>query len=347
MKAARASIKDVAARAGVSWKTVSNVVNDRPVVRPETRERVLRAIDELGYVPNRNGRDLRGGPTRTLALVLPELENPYFARLAQRFQKAARERGYEVSIELSLGSREVERDQIEGRTVRPVDAVIISPAALDATDLVTRVPSLPVVLLGESVPAAGGATHVAIDNAGSAVDVVRHLVAQGVRRPLFLGAEDRGRSTGTDRLAGFRAAARFADLDVGVDRMRAVPVWDRDGGRRAVEAALCDNVEFDAVVAGNDLLAIGALAALRAAGLTVPRDVAVVGWDDVPESAYAVPPLTSVAPDLDALIRAALDAALGSAESDGQGGGRSREVTVPHRLEIRASSNRDRQIASR
>ncbi|GAA1484240.1 LacI family DNA-binding transcriptional regulator [Brachybacterium fresconis] len=315
--ARRVSIKDVAQRAGVSWKTVSNVVNERPVVRPGTRATVLAAIEELGYVPNHVGRELRGGPTRTIALVVPELQNPYFARLAERMQAAARERGYTVSVEVSLHSAETERAHVRGRTARPVDAVVISPSALDPADLLDRASGPPVVLLGETLPGAAGVVHVAIDNVASAADVVRHLVAGGHRRLLFLGAEDAVRSTGTDRLAGFRAATCFAELPQDPTLVRGVGDWTREAGRDAVLGALEDGAEFDAVVAGNDLLAVGALAALHARGLDVPGDVAVVGWDDTVEVAWTRPALTSIAPDLDALIAAALDAAIAGAEQNG------------------------------
>src|SRR5699024_2991955 len=160
------------------------------VVREETRDRVLRAIQELGYVPNHVGRDLRGGPTRTIALVVPALQNPYFARLTEGMQVAARERGYTVSVEVSLGIAETER--------APELFVPWGPR---------------VVLLCEMLPAGPEVSHVAIDNVASAADVVRLLVGHGRRRLLFLGAEGSLRSTGTDRLAGFRAATRFAGLD--------------------------------------------------------------------------------------------------------------------------------------
>ena len=112
--ASRVSIKDVASRAGVSWKTVSNVVHERPVVKEATRRRVLDAIAELGYVPNHAARDLRGGPSLTVSLVVPELQNPYFARLAEMMQIAARRRGRSVSVEVTLGSAEVERAHVLG-----------------------------------------------------------------------------------------------------------------------------------------------------------------------------------------------------------------------------------------
>lgn len=332
--ARRVSIKDVAQRAGVSWKTVSNVVNDRPVVRPETRARVEAAIAELGYVPNHVGRDLRGGPTRTLALVLPELQNPYFARLAELMQVAARERGYTVSVEVTLGSAEVERAHVRGLVPRPVDAVIISPAALAPADLQAGIGPR-VVLLGEMLPASKEVSHVAIDNIASATDVVRHLVDQGRRRLLFLGVDGALRSTATDRLAGYRAALRFADLPADPDLIRTVGSWHREAGRRETEAVLEAGIGFDAVVAGNDLLALGAMAALHDRGLRVPEDVAVAGWDDIPEAAWSRPGLTTIAPDLDALIAAALDAALAESGNPSAAGA---ETVVGHRLLVRGSS---------
>ncbi|MDO5663324.1 MAG: LacI family DNA-binding transcriptional regulator [Brachybacterium sp.] len=328
------SIKDVAQRAGVSWKTVSNVVNNRPVVRPETRARVERAIEELGYVPNHIGRELRGGPTHTLALVVPGLTNPYFARLAERMQTAARQRGRTVSVEVSLGSAETERAHVRGRTARPVDAVIISPSALDPAELLGRTGGPRVVLLGEAIPAAPNARHVAIDNVGSAVDVVRHLVTKGRQRLLFLGADTAVRSTGVDRLAGFHAACRFAGLTEDPTLIRTAAHWTREEGRREIAAALADGVQFDAVVAGNDLLAIGAIAALTEHALTVPGDVAVAGWDDIEEAAWTRPSLTTVAPDLDALVEAALDAALDADASDAGG-----QVVIEHRLVVRDSTH--------
>ena len=332
--ARRVSIKDVAQHAGVSWKTVSNVVNERPVVRAETRARVEQAIAELGYVPNRAGRELRGGFTGALALVVPELQNPYFARLAERMQVAARGRGCTVSVEVSLGDREAERAHVQGRASRPVDAVIISPAALTAADLAPGAGPR-VVLLGELLPAVPGVSHVAIDNVASAADVVRHLVEQGRRDLLFLGGDSASRSTAADRLAGVRAALRFAGIALEPRRIRAAARWDREAGRAEMEAVLRSGLEVDAVIAGNDLLALGAMAALSAQGLDVPGRVAVTGWDDIPEAAWSRPSLTTVAPDLEQLVGAALDAALAAPGEDAAAG---IETVVGHQLLVRGSS---------
>src|SRR5690606_485129 len=212
------------------------------------------------------------------SLVVPELQNPYFARLAEQMQSAARERDLSVSVEVSLGSAEVELRHVLGQVPRPVDAVVLSPSALGAADLVRRTAGPPVVLLGERIPAARGVAHVAIDNIASAADVVRHLVDRDRRRLLFLGAEATPPSTGADRTLGFRAASRFAGLEADPRLLRPTGGWDRASGAAAIREALDEQVPFDAVVAGNDLLAIGAMHALRERGLSVPQDVAVVGW---------------------------------------------------------------------
>jgi DNA-binding LacI/PurR family transcriptional regulator len=332
--ARRVSIKDVAREAGVSWKTVSNVVNDRPVVRPATRERVERAIADLGYVPNTVGRELRGGPTRALALVVPELVNPYFAQLAQMLHVAAKARGYTLSVELSQGSAEIERAHVRGRISRPVDAVVISPEALDPAEIRERGDGPPLVLLGERLLGVAGVTHVAVDNVEASADVVRHLVERGYRRPVFLGGESQQRSAGTDRLAGFRAACRASGIPSDQAHIAEADAWDMAEGHRAIARLLADGVPFDAVASANDQLAIGALAALREAGLDVPGDVGVVGWDDTPGSRHAAPALSTIAPDMDDLVSATLDAALGDPGVESRSG----EHVVPYRLLARESS---------
>ncbi|PWH07645.1 LacI family transcriptional regulator [Brachybacterium endophyticum] len=342
----RVSIKDVARTAGVSWKTVSNVVNDRPVVREETRRRVEQAIADLGYVPNTVGRELRGGPTRLISLVLPELENPYFARLAQALHVAAKARGYGVSVELTLGNVDVERAHVRGRVSRPVDAVIISPDALDPAEIRERGDGPPLVLLGERLLGAAGIAHVAVDNVEASADVVRHLVERGYRHPVFLGGESEQRSAGTDRLAGFRAACRASGIPSDAAHIAHVDAWDMAEGRRAVLDLLTGGIEVDAIAAANDQLALGALAVLRESGRDVPGDVGVVGWDDTPGSRHSAPLLSTVSPDMDDLVAAALDAAVGSegagtaadGSADGEGNA-SGEHVVPYRLLVRESSS--------
>lgn len=153
---------------------------------------------------------------------------------------------------------------------------------------------------------------------------------------MFLGAEAGTRSTGGERVAGFRAARRFAGLEDDPRLLVPAARWDAAGGHDALREVLAAGLKPDAVLCANDLLAVGALAALSEEGLRVPEDVAVTGWDDIPMAAWAQPPLTTIAPDLEALVSAALDAAL--AEDDS--GAEPSEHVVPHRLVVRASSRR-------
>ncbi|MCT1866305.1 LacI family transcriptional regulator [Dermabacter sp. p3-SID358] len=355
----RASIKDVAARAGVSWKTVSNVVNDRPVVKPATRDKVLAAIADLGYVPNEAAREIRGNATRTVALVIPHLLNPYFARLAETFHNIAARAGHSVSIELTGEHADIERRYARGLAKRSFGALIMAPLLPETVRELAEHSPVPTVVLGEAVADHGSIHHVSIDNTASAVDVVRHVIDRGVSRPLFLGAQEGVASTGTERLTGFRAACRFAGIPPADQLLIHTTEWTRYEGYAQVrdligEAANAKSststsgtkaLPFDAVVAGNDLLALGACEALRDAGYTIGTDVLVCGWDDIPESAHCTPPLTSVAPDLECLVSAALFAALG--DDSFARGAQTAEVTslgsastflVPHTLVTRTST---------
>ncbi|MCT1709817.1 LacI family DNA-binding transcriptional regulator [Dermabacter hominis] len=346
----RASIKDVAARAGVSWKTVSNVVNNRPVVKPATRDKVLAAIDELGYVPNESAREIRGKATRTVALVIPHLLNPYFARLAETFHNVAARAGYSVSIELTGEHADIERRYARGLAKRSFGALIMAPLLPETVRELAEHSPLPTVVLGEAVADHGSIHHVSIDNTASAVDVVRHITERGATRPLFLGAQEGVASTGAERLTGFRAACRFAGISPADQLLIHTTEWTRREGYAQVKALISGSgsaktLPFDAIVGGNDLLALGACEALREAGLSIGTDVLVTGWDDIPESAHATPPLTSVAPDLECLVSAALFAALGddsfakgaeAAEATALGSGST--FLVPHTLVTRAST---------
>lgn len=325
----RVGVKEVAERAGVSWKTVSNVMNNRPVVHPETRARVLQAVEDLGYTPNLIGRQLRQGSTKAIALVVPDLRNPYFGVLAETLEAAAKERGYTISIELSGGTLDLEQHYLHGWHGRLFDGLIFSPSVVTADAIAKRTDPTPMVLLGERIVSAE-VPHVAIDNVASSVDLVRHLIEGGRRRIGFLGADGSGEiSTGSQRFEGYRAALRFAGLPYSADLVATTGSWFRKEGYELGTKILTAAPDMDAIVCANDLLAVGALAAARQLGRRVPEDLALVGWDDIDEVRYTSPRLTSVAPDLDALAEAALASVLGEL------GG---EVVIPHRVVERESS---------
>lgn len=297
---------DVAQRAGVSSKTVSNVINGYPYLRPETRARVEAAIAELGYQVNVAARNLRQGRTGMIALVLPELRLPYFAELADSVIAAAERAGLRVLIEQTGGRRDREVDVLRGSLRHVVDGVILSPLGLGPDDHALLDVDFPLVLLGESV-FVSAVDHVTMDNVAGAAAATAHLLASGRTRIAVVGAdpgEEMG--SGTLRLQGHREA--LAAAGAAYDPRLVVPAgpWNRSAGEQAVRQLVADGTRFDAVFAFNDAMAHGALHALHTLRIAVPEQVAVVGFDDIEDSAYSTPTLTSVAPGRQEIADAAV-----------------------------------------
>jgi DNA-binding LacI/PurR family transcriptional regulator len=337
---ASARLKDVAALAGVSVKTVSNVVNDYPHIRPATRQKVEEAIARLGYRPNLVARTLARGQSGVVALAVPELDAPYFAELAHHMVREAVARGWTVLVdetgqihESSLLERE--RSAASGIRDHLIDGVILNPLALDDVDI-ARYGSVPLVLLGERL-GSEHADHVAIDNRAAAAEATRHLVERGRVRIAAIGPQPLpyGHSARL-RLQGYQQALEEA----GRPYERALVVdsldWRRSSGADCARQLLELRKPPDAIFCFNDLLALGAMQALREQGLRVPDDIAVVGFDDIEESRYSCPTLTTISPDKAAIAREAVrrlaDRLQGSGEWERE------EITIRHTLEVRASS---------
>ena len=332
---ARARLQDVAARAGVSIKTVSNVVRHHPQVHAETRARVQQAIAELGYRPHAVGRQLRSGRTGQLALALPEVDIPYYAELARHVVQAAAERGRTVLIEQTGGALPAERELLSAREAGLVDGLLLDPVALTAEELEEHRLDTPMVLLGEG-PTPAGIDHVGIDDRAAARAATDHLLAGGRRRVAFLGVQPGARAdTARLRHAGWADALASAGLPTPAELMLTVPEFGFEAGAAAVRRALAAGVAFDGLVCPSDLLAVGALSALHAAGVAVPGQVAVVGFDDIALAAYTTPGLTSVRLDRRAIATAAVDLLLERVDG-ATGPGRS--VRTPHQLVVRGSS---------
>ncbi|GIH90410.1 LacI family DNA-binding transcriptional regulator [Planobispora siamensis] len=294
MNAVRPTLEKVAARAGVSRATVSRVVNGSPQVKPEIREVVMRAVEELGYVPNLAARSLVTQRADSIALVFPEpparvfSDDPMFASIIRGVSQEMDLADKQLVLMLSGSPRGQERVE-RYTTSRHVDGVIL--ASLHGADplpaaLARR--GVPVVCGGRPI-AGGGPPSVDMENVGGAEQAVRHLVASGRRRiATIAGPQDM--IAGIDRLTGYRNVLRDSD------RRSIVAVGDftRDSGATAMRQLLRDDPALDAVFAASDMMALGALQVLRQSGRRVPDDVAVVGFDDVPAAAYAEPPLTTV-----------------------------------------------------
>jgi DNA-binding LacI/PurR family transcriptional regulator len=331
------TMRDVAAAAGVSMKTVSNVVNDYPHIRPDTRARVLQAIDELGYRPNLSARNLSRGRTGLIALALPELDAPYFSELARLIISAAEAQSWTVLIEQTDGVRSRELMAIQGVRTHLVDGVILSPLALGPHDFAEALGEEPVVLLGERISDVKF-DHIAIDNVTAAREAVTHLTGTGRRRIAAIGAQDReSAQTAHFRLAGYRQALEAAGIPYAADLVRSADEWHRTAGAAVTRDLLAMDEPPDAIFCFNDLLALGALRALYEAGVRVPDDVAVIGFDDNEDGRFATPSLTTVAPNKAEIARRSVEL-LANRLRRYPPPPAPQEITASHQLVIRESS---------
>jgi LacI family transcriptional regulator len=290
-----ASIRDVAGRAGVSVGTVSNVLNRPDAVRPATRERVLGAIAELGFVRNESARHLRAGRSRTIGLLVLDIANPFFTDAARGVEEVANAQGLAVILCNSDGSPAKEAAHLEVLTEQRVQGVVITPTAELSTQLqALRSRGVPVVLLDRRAPGPDQCA-VAVDDVLGGRLAADHLLERGHRRIAFIGGSG-GLPQLQERHDGVVAAVREGTgaedaltvltpetLTVAGGREAAARILGLPAARRPT-AAIC----------ANDLLAMGVLQEMVRHGVRVPEDFAIVGYDDIDYAAAAAVPLTSV-----------------------------------------------------
>ena len=267
------------------------------------------------------------------ALGVPDLDNPYFAELTRKLTEAARRHGYTLMIEQTDGERDRERELLARADAKAVfDGLIVSPLELTDADLAKASRSQrPVVLLGEeSHP---GFDQVRINNHTAARDAVEHLLATGRQRIAAVGAQRTSRSSSSIRLSGFEEAmSAAAQAPAGV---AYVDSFSRRAGAEATRRILRGPTLPDALFCFSDLLALGALRALYEAGISVPEQVAVVGFDDIEDGRYGRPSLTTISPDKEAIAEATLEALTRRISG---AGGEPRQILAPHRLIAREST---------
>jgi len=328
------TIADVARRAGVSTATVSRVLAGLGGARPATSERVLDAARNLGYRPSGVARSLKLKTTRTFGLIVTDIENPFFPQLVRAVEDAANEQGYAVLLCNAVDDPDREVAYLELLADRRVDGVVIAAGSLGMRQQrwLASAP-VPVVLVNGSVPGSRVAS-IGSDNVAGGRLAGEHLLALGHRR---IGALTAVRNVDAGaRLAGVRAAVQA----FGLDPARVAVATDEPGvagGEQAMAALLRLAPHPTGVAAYNDLMAIGALRAIRASGRRVPHDVSVVGFDDIGLAAFVDPALTTVAQSTAEMGRwaiARLTAAVrGEATTEPAG-----QVLLPVRLCVRASS---------
>jgi LacI family repressor for deo operon, udp, cdd, tsx, nupC, and nupG len=330
-----ATLRDVAAHAGVSPRTVSNVVNGFTHVSPGMRTKVQASLDALNYRPNLMARGLRRGRTGIITLLVPDITVGYFAELAHEVVERATDLGATVMVDETGGDPARERALLDTAAESSwVDGVLLSSLGLAEEDLAGLGSRMSVVLLGERT-AGSALDHVGIDNGAAAYDAVTHLVQGGRRRIMAVGGHgDPLDMTSRLRLEGYARAMAKAGLSP-VGGHAPTPDYSRESARTVVHELVDRPEPPDALFCFSDDLAVGALRALHEAGVRVPAEVAVVGFDDIGLAAYLNPTLTSVRQDRAAIARGALDILHGRIDGDD---GPPRDVAVPHELVVRASS---------
>lgn len=273
-----ATIRDVARCAAVSVASVSRALNGATNVHPDTRARILAAADALGYVPHAGARSLSLARSHAIGVVLPDLHGEFFSEIIRGIDREASARGYH----LLLSNIQDDRDHVVQalRAMRGrVDGLVAMAPHVDPAALRSMLPvSLPTVTI--NTPAPQGGSTLRVDNRGGAEAITRHLVSIGRRHIAYI-AGPAGNSDAQERFDGFRSAlpphaeVRVVEGD-----------FTEASGAAAVAELLASGVPFDAIFAANDMMALGALQALRDAGRQVPEDVALAGFDDVPLARY-------------------------------------------------------------
>ena len=300
-----ATIRDVAARAGVSTATVSRALRKSDSVLPGTRQRVEEAAQALRYRPSGVARSLKLRRTSTIGLIVTDIENPYFPQIISAIEDAARERGH--SVLLADGRRDPEREiaSLDLLGDREVDGLIIASSELTVRhqDRIREVPCPVVIINSESTVAAVPA--VLSDNVSGGYLAAEHVLALGHRNIAYLASPRQDDRAAGDRLIGTRT--RLQESGLPADALRVVPTEEGvDGAERASRHVIETYPDTTALLCHNDLTAIGAMRGLRAAGLRVPHDVSVMGFDDIRMAPYVDPALTTIRQATDEMARWAI-----------------------------------------
>lgn len=330
-----ATIYDVARHAGVSAATVSRVLNGHVKVDPALAERVTAAVAQLGYRRNAVARNLRTSRTSLWAVIVSDVENPFFTSMVRGIEDVASSAGYSVVLCNSDENPEKESNYIAAALTEQMAGVVISPSSNRVEDVKLLVESgCPVVVIDRELHGIDADT-VLVDNVHGADLATTHLIEQGNTRIACI-AGPRWLSTATQRLEGYGQALARAGMEVD-DTLVRYADFREHGGHDAMASLLDQGAAPDAVFAANNLMTIGAMECLVQRGLSVPDDVAIVGFDSIPWADLIRPTLTTVAQPTYEVGRRAAQLLT---RRVGDPGGKSERVVLPTSLQIRGSSTR-------
>jgi DNA-binding LacI/PurR family transcriptional regulator len=307
-------IRDIAKRAGVSTATVSRTINRVPTVAPQLAKRVWKTIDELGYYPNTQARALVSGRTKTFGLIVSEITNPFFPTVIQVFEHLALQHGYEILLSSTVHDPERMKVAVRRMIERRVDGVAILTFGMEESlleDLRLRNVPLAFVDVG---PARPGVINIRIDYEHGITQAVQHLASLGHKKIAFIAGPPRVRSA-VARKQAFVSAMQHHQLKV---ERRYLVTGDHtsNGGMTALQSLLALKQRPSAVLCSNDLTAIGVMRQAHHAGLKIPEDLSVIGFDNIWLSDFLVPPLTTVQMSQTELAEVAFHALLTEAQRE-------------------------------
>ncbi len=326
------TIQDVAKAAGVSVATVSRVLNNSPRVTPETRMIVEAAIKELNYQPNLLGRNLRRAESKTILVLLPSISNPFYSRVVRGMEDTAQKYGYNIMLCNDYSEAEMEKNYLELLKKRIADGVIFTAPVLSAGELEDIAKDYPVVQCCEYIPGAS-LSHVSIDNEAAAYKAVKHLIDLGHRRIGFVGTQSVFISA-IQRENGYKKAL----LDHGIEVSPELIQYGNYGflsGLNVARSLVKMKNRPTAIFAISDVMAMGVMRAITDCGLSVPKDVSVVGFDNIDFSSMISPALTTVSQPRYRLGQTAMEILL---EQLKNGTREVKEVILDSKLVIRDST---------
>lgn len=336
-KKKRPTQADVAERANVSQAMVSYVINDNPSISipDETRQRIRDAMAELSYVPNITARRLRSSKMYTIAGVIPDITNPFYPAFERGIQDTVNRHGYDLVMYNTDGKVEQERKCLDSLLQGRVDGVVGVFFHMRTNDLTALIEQQIQVVRLEAMPKRPGELpidNIYVDNAAAARTAVELLIHQGHSRIAMLTSQE---GPARFREMGYQEALTAHGIEA-TNAMMSSGAYSEDGGYTAMQNLLQRGDRPSAVFAANDLMAMGAMIAIREAGLSIPRDIAIVGFDDIPAAKLVFPALTTVAQFQHALGQRAAEMLM--ERLNGQVENRGRSIEMPYHLIERDST---------
>jgi len=310
----KVTMKDVAKEAGVSYTTVSHVINGTRFVKPETEKRVQDALEKLDYRPNSVARSLRIGSTKTIGLIVPDASNLFFAEISRKIEDLGFKLGYSVILGNSDNDSKKQTNYINTLIAKQVDGVIFIATGGDVEVLESlHKNNIPVVIADRDVPLEF-ADVVLLDNETAGYEATKHLLDLGhkciacITGPNYL-------SSSSKRVIGYKRALKEFGIPVNPELVRSSN-FRFDGGMSTMTDLLESDCKPTAVFVLNDMMAIGAMAAIRKAGMSIPEDFSIVGFDDIELSSITTPPLTTIAQPFDNLAKQTIELLVGRIQGD-------------------------------